>query len=158
MLSWRSFLVLSALAATLTACCCPCGALIDGSILGQANFTTGDFVDAPAYPGATQTTETDTAINAMIAAMTLLSEESEWKHYTTGDSPDDVLAWYEAELPTYGWFVGDFEDAQVEGALFFIKATEPNTALYLIALEDFEGGNVTHIILGRVQLPIEVEE
>ena len=112
MIRWESLFVLSVLGAAMTACCCsPCEALF-----AAAEFTAGDFPDVPAYPGATQTTETSAAINALVAAMSLIVEDSEWKHYTTDDPVSAVLDWYSEELPVYGWVEADVEEVRT-GAL-----------------------------------------
>jgi hypothetical protein len=153
MISWRSLLVLSVLAAFLTACCCPLG-----SLLGEAEFTTGALADVPAYPGARQTTETNTIINALVAALSLVAEDSEWKHYVTSESEGVVLGWYEDTLPGYGWALTEFEDVEVEGGLFFVKATEPATTLYIGVMPDVEGGDELDIVIGRLKLAVEFEE
>jgi len=149
----KSLLILTALAITLTACCCPCG-----SLLGRANFTAGDFPDVPAYPGATQTTQTNLAINAATSIVTLAAEDSEWKHYTTSDSDSAVLDWYAGELPQHRWVQADTEDIKVQGGLLFVKMDDPSTLLYLFTLADPQGEDKTHIVIGRAILPVEISE
>ncbi|MBW1811856.1 MAG: hypothetical protein JRI70_04700 [Deltaproteobacteria bacterium] len=146
-------LILGALAITLTACCCPCGSLVP--LLGsEAEFTTGDFADVPAYPGSTQTTESDPILGVMVTALSFIAEESEWKHYTTTDSDSDVLNWYGDELPGYGWSAASGEnlDVKKEGGLIFEKEEDPEVHLFILAASDIDGGDETHILIGRIRI------
>jgi hypothetical protein len=154
MVNWRFLLVGSILAATLTGCCCcPCDA-----VLPQAEFTTGDFPDVPVYPGATLTTETDAVISAAVLATSFVVEEGEWKHYISTDSSGAILDWYAGVLPDYGWLLADIEDVNIENGLVFASVREPSMALLLFTLPDLEGGDRTHLVVGRVRIPIQIEE
>lgn len=136
-------------AATTTACCCPLG-----SLLGEAEFTEGDFTDVPAYPGASQTTESNTAINLMVTPISLVAEDVEWKHYTTDDAEGEILSWYQDRLPNRGWSEATAEDlgnVETEGVLIFSKDDEPDTLLVVMAVSGLEeGDSATHILIGRM--------
>lgn len=157
MSSWKPLFVLAVVAVLLTGCCC-CPVTLP---FGNVEFTTGDFPNVPIYPGASQTTESNILINAMVAGFNVLAEESEWKHYLTADSEEQVLNWYSRTMPDYGW-VGialDSTGADVGvsvGALAFANINEPNRPLYIVTLPDPDIGQ-THIIIGRILLPIEVQ-
>jgi len=153
MFSWKSLLLMFVSAAVLTGCCCPLG-----SLLGTAELTTGDFDDVPAYPDARQTTESDMAVNTLVAIVSLISEEEEWKHYISSDPDSAILDWYTDTLPQYGWTPTEFEDIDIEGGLFFVKAAEPDTALYIGIVPDVEGGEDMHIVVGRLKLSVEFQE
>lgn len=142
-------LILGLLAATLTGCCCPLEMLF-----GETEFTTGDFSDAPAYPGSTQSTETNEAIDLLTGFSSIVSSEAEWKHYTTGDSESDVLDWYKDRLPTYGWEEASAEQVgtQSENTLVFTNEDEPNMMLVVIAVSGIDETDDTHIIIGRLTI------
>jgi hypothetical protein len=150
---WKFLLVLPVLAVTLTACCCPLG-----TIFGETKFTTGDFDDVPAYPGSTQTTESNPAVSAMTTIFSLIAEEVEWKQYTTTDSETDVLTWYEGTLPSYGWIVAseeDLGDIEMEGGLVFVKADDPEVMLAVFTMPDVEGGGEMYILIGRIRISVD---
>lgn len=156
MTHWKLPLTLSVLVATLASCCCPLG-----DLLGETEFTTGDFADVPAYPGSVQITESDTAVSAMTRVFSLIAEEAEWKHYTTSDSASDVLDWYESNLPEHGWAAVSDEDLgteyESENGLFFVKANDPQVMVIVLAVPDFEGGSEVHIIIGRILVSSDEE-
>jgi len=142
----KSMLILGLLAVTLSTCCCPCSSC--ASLLGgKGEFTTGDFADAPPYPGSTQTTESDPVLGMVPATISIIAEEAEWKHYITTDSDADVLEWYEEELPAHGW-----NSTSAEGGLTFEKEGDPNELLFIFAAPDSGGSDETHILIGRLSL------
>lgn len=157
MSSWKPLVVLSVVAVLLTGCCC-CPISLP---FGNAEFTAGDFPNVPIYPGASQTSESNIMINAMVAGFDLLAEESEWKHYVTTDSEEQVLDWYSRTMPDYGWAGIALDSTGTDvgisvGALAFVNMSEPNRPLYIVTLPDPDTGQ-THIIVGRILLPVEVE-
>jgi hypothetical protein len=144
-------LALLALVTIFGACCCG----LIGNLIGGVEFTAGDFSDVPPYPNATQTTESSDAINAMTMVFKLIPGEAEWKHYTTGDSEDDVLEWYKEQLPRHGWDEASSEDigqVQTEGGAFFVK---DNTMLVIFAAPNLDDTGDTHILIGRIVMEEE---
>jgi hypothetical protein len=152
---WKFLLVLPVLAAALTACCCPLG-----TIFGETKFTTGDFADVPAYPGSTQTTESNPAASAMTTVFSFIAEEAEWKQYKTSDSETDVLNWYENTLPDYGWVAAsgeDLGDVEMEGGLIFVNQNDPEVMLVVFVAPDLEGGGEISILIGRIRISVDEE-
>ncbi len=150
---WKLPLSVGTLVMTFAVCCC--SSL--GALTGQTEFTTGDFADVPAYPGATQSTESDQALSTMTKVFALVAEETEWKHYVTRGSPDDVVDWYEDTLPDYGWVTASAETGgvQTENALFFAKEDDPNVMLVIFAVPNSQDSNKTDIVIGRVRISSE---
>lgn len=144
----RVGLVLSLLAAALVACCC-CLNVLGGNV----EFTTGDFSDVPVYPGASQTTETNSMIGTVTGIFALLARDAEWKHYTTSDPEADVLEWYSDTLPNYGWTdaSGQYGTSSSEGSLAFVSEDDPSLLLVIFAGPLSDGG-VTDIIIGRMHI------
>lgn len=138
--------------ATIFGTCC-CGAL---SGLTGVKFTDGDFGDVPPYPGSSQTTESNDALGLMTMAFNLIPGDAEWKHYTTGDSEDDVLDWYLDNMPRQGWEEISSEDMEVqtqsENAVFFAKS---DTMLVIFAVAGIDDTGDTHIIVGRIEIEEE---
>jgi hypothetical protein len=139
-------LALLTLAVIFGTCCC--GAL---SGLAGVEFTAGDFGDAPPYPGSSQTTESNDALGLMTMAFNLIPGTTEWKHYTTGDSEDDVLDWYSDNMPRQGWEEISSDDMEIqtqsENAVFFAKS---NMMLVVFAVADIDDTGDTHIVVGRI--------
>jgi len=138
--------LLGVLAAALSGCCCPLDMLIS-----ETEFTSGDFADVPAYPGSSQSTESDAAIDAMTTVMNLVADEAEWKHYITSDGERDIADWYEDNLPSHGWlaYTGDaVDDADMGSTLLFQKEGDADVLLVLFVLPDEDGDS--HIIIGRL--------
>ena len=148
-------LMLSFVAAVVIAACC-CSSI--GGLLGGVEFTTGDFSDVPSYPGASQTTDTVPGIEGAMTVFKLIPGTSDWKHYTTTDSDDDILDWYEDTLGNYGWVTSDeYDSSQSENTLAFVKESgDQAIMLFVMIMPDPDDSDVNHIILGRIE--IETEE
>ena len=134
---------------------CLGGAL--GGAIGGVKFTTDDFADVPAYPDATQTTESNTTLNTMTMFFKFIPGTGEWKHYVTSDSESDVLDWYAEELPEQGWGEVTEEDmpeiqTQSENGVFYFK---DDTMLVIFAASGIDDGDDTHILIGRIKLEEE---
>jgi hypothetical protein len=148
---WQVSLVLSVVLAIMASCCCPLAGL-----LGGAEFTAGDFSDVPAYPGSTQSTESNAAIGAMVGVFSMMGGEAEWKHYITTDSENDVLDWYEGELPGYGWTMASEDELEgVENGLLFWKDDDPSVMLAILALSAMDESGDTDIVVGRIDIAEE---
>lgn len=146
-------LVLLALAVTLTGCCCP---FDFSSLLGETEFTAGNFPDVPVYPGATQSTESDTVLSAMTAVFSLITSEEEWKHYVTSDSDISVLDWYQDRLPGQNWVEASSEElgtTDTEGTLMFTKSNDSNLFLVIFAISGIDtSSSDTDIVIGRLRV------
>ena len=150
---WKLPLSIGALVITLAACCC---SSLSG-LMGQTEFTTGDFADVPAYPDATQSTESDRVISMMIKVFALAGQEAEWKHYVTTDSPDDVMDWYADALPDYGWVKASMEgtNVQTQNALIYTKADDPDVMLVVFVIPNSEESSKADIVIGRMRVSSE---
>jgi hypothetical protein len=154
-------LVLSVIVIALIAACCCSGLGGLSGLLGGVEFTTGDFADVPSYPNSTQTTDSVSGLEGMMAVLQFIPGEAEWKHYTTTDSEDDVLDWYAGELPSLGWQEASSEDMEVsyESSAFYAKTVgDTEVMLFVLALPDVDDSGHNHIVIGRVELDIETEE
>jgi hypothetical protein len=151
-------LLLSIVAGALVAACC-CSGL--GGLLGDVEFTTGDFADVPGYPGSTQTTDSVAGMEGMMAVFRFIPGEAEWKHYTTADSDDDILDWYADELPSRGWEKASSEDVEVsyQNSGFYTKTVgDTDLMLFILILPDPDDSDLNHILVGRIELDIETED
>lgn len=129
-----------------TQCCCCCQMLG----IGGVEFTTGDFTDVPRYPGSLQTTESNILFDLLLGIFDPLGDV-EWKHYTTGDSQDRVLDWYEENLPGYGWELSD--DEEQSNNLTFRNTDDPTVMLAIVAEGPFDlETQDTHILIGRIDI------
>ncbi|MBN1812939.1 MAG: hypothetical protein JXA14_13980 [Anaerolineae bacterium] len=154
-------LALSVIAIALIAACCCSGLGGLGGLLGGVEFTTGEFADVPSYPNSTQTTDSVSGLEGMMAVFKFIPGEAEWKHYTTTDSEDDVLAWYADELPSQGWQEASSEDMETsyENSAFYAKSVgDTEVMLFVLVLPDVDDSGHNHIIIGRIELDIETEE
>jgi hypothetical protein len=132
----------------MASCCCPLTGL-----LGGAEFTAGDFPDVPAYPGSTQSTESNAAIGAMVGVFSLMGGEAEWKHYVTADSENDVLDWYADELPGYGWTMASEDELEdVENGLLFWKDDDPSVMLAVLVLSALDESGNLDIVIGKIDV------
>ena len=150
-------LALSVIAIALIAACCCSGLGGLGGLLGGVEFTTGDFVDVPAYPGSTQTTDSVEGVDTALSFLNFIPGEKEWKHYTTTDSESDVLDWYADVLPSEGWEEASAEDMETsyENSAFYAKTDgSDEVMLFIMVFPDAEN----HIIIGRINLAVETEE
>jgi hypothetical protein len=150
-------LALSVIVIALFAACCCSGLGGLGGLLGGVEFTTGDFVDVPAYPGSAQTTDSVEGVDTVLGFLNFIPGDKEWKHYTTNDSESDVLDWYADALPSEGWEESSPEDVEVEyeNSAFYTKTDgSDDVMLFIMVFPDTEN----HIIIGRVQLDIETED
>jgi hypothetical protein len=145
---WKMPLVIGALVITVAACCC--GSL--GALTGQTEFTTGDFADVPAYPGSTQTTESDQAINTMTRLFALVAQEAEWKHYVTTDAQSDVVDWYKNALPDYGWTTASNTSIPTQNGLVYVREDDSSVMLAIFVLPNSQDSSKTDIIVGRVRV------
>ncbi len=151
-------LALSVIVIALIAACC-CSGL--GGLLGGVEFTTGDFADVPSYPGSTQTTDSVSGMEAMMAVFNLIPGEAKWKHYTTTDSEDDILDWYAEELPSQGWEEASSEDMEIsyENGAFYAKTVgDTDVMLFFLVLPDPDDSDLNHILVGRIELDIQTED
>lgn len=148
---WKLPLIVGTWIITLAACCCSSM----GGLTGQTEFTTGDFGDVPAYPGASQSTEADQALSMMTKVFALVAQEAEWKHYVTTDSPDDAMSWYRDVLSDYGWETASMEGVQTQNALIFAKEDDPNVILAVFAVPNSQDSNKTDIVIGRMRVSSE---
>lgn len=150
-------LVLSVIVIALIAACCCSGLGGLGGLLGEIEFSTGDFVDVPAYPDSTQTTDSVSGLEGLMSVFKFIPGEAEWKHYTTTDSADDVLDWYSDELPSEGWQEATDEDMETsyENSAFYAKSVgDTEVMLFILVLP----GDPNDIVVGRIELDIETEE
>ncbi len=153
-------LALSVVVTALIAACCCSGLGGLGGLLGGVEFTTGDFADVPSYPGSTQTTDSVSGMEGIMAVFKLIPGDAEWKHYTTTDSADDVLGWYADELPSLGWEEASSEDMQTsyENSAFYAKTVgDTEVMLFILALPDVDNTGYNHIVVGRIELAAETE-
>lgn len=150
---WKLPLITGMLVITMAACCC--SSL--GGLMGQTEFTTGDFADVPAYPDATQSTESDRVISTMTRVFALAAQEAKWKHYVTTDSPDDVVDWYKDVLPDYGWVTASMEgtNVQAQNALICTKADDPGVMLVIFVTPNSEDSRKADIVIGRMHVSSE---
>jgi hypothetical protein len=153
-------LALSVIVIALIAACC-CSGL--GGLLGNIEFTAGDFADVPSYPGSAQTTDSvsGSGMEAVMTIFNLIPGEAEWKHYTTTDSEDDVLDWYAEELPSQGWEEASSEDMEIssENSLFYEKTVgDTGVMLLVLVLPDPDDSDLNHILVGRIELDIQTED
>jgi hypothetical protein len=147
-----------ALAAFVTVAICCCSGL--GGLLGGVEFTTGDFADVPGYPNSTQTTDPVSGLEGMMAVFRFMPGEAEWKHYKTTDSESDVLDWYENVLLTYGWDVSSEDTGtSYENSAFYAKMVgDTEVMLVVLVLPDTDNTGYNHIVIGRIEMPIETVE
>ncbi len=150
---WKLPLVIGALVITLAACCC--SSL--GGLLGETEFTAGDFADVPVYPGATQSTESDRVLSTMTQVLALVAQEAEWKHYITTASADDVMDWYEDTLSDYGWVTASLEGAnvQAQNTLIYAREDDPNVMLAIFVVPNSEDSSKVDILIGRLRISSE---
>ena len=157
MSSLKISLALSVVVIALIAACCCSGLGGLGGLLGGVEFTTGDFVDVPAYPGSAQTTDSVEGVDTALGFLNFIPGEKEWKHYTTNDSESDVLDWYTDVLPSEGWEEASAEDMETsyENSAFYSKMDgSDEVMLFVMVFPDTEN----HIIIGRIKLDVETGE
>ena len=143
MLHLKTPVIVAATMLGIAACCC-CSFLGLG---GDAAFTAGEFADAPPYTGATQTTETNAAINVVVGMLSILPGEAEWKHYTTSDSELDVLSWYQDNMPDYGWEVSTENSGD---GLYFNHEDDASLMLVILTMPDLDDSGKLHILMGML--------
>jgi hypothetical protein len=105
--------------------CNLCGGLNPSGLLGGGNFTTGDFPDVPAYPGATLTTTVPEEVKAITIPFQFIDKNAEWKCYKTADGQQAVVNWYTQNMGGTGWNKAEMSQqpggVRTEGALVFEK-------------------------------------
>lgn len=147
---WRLPLIVGGVVLAVAACCC--GSL--GGLMGQTEFTTGDFADVPAYPGATQSTEADQTLSTMTKVFALVGQDAEWKYYVTTGSADEVMDWYADTLPDYDWVTASMEgtNVQTQNTLIYAKADDPGVMLVIFVVPNSEDSSQVDILIGRMRV------
>jgi len=115
------------------------GTILTGGVpLGGITFTSGDIPRVPAYPGSTQSTDSKGVSVPDDMRRVVGTKEAMWKRYLTGDSAEQVLAWYDKAITDAGFEAPRLREA---GLLLFTTGDRR----YMVYVTSVQGQ--TNIIL-----------
>jgi len=158
-------LLLFCLALTLAFACNPLSGVLGGS---EAGTVANLWPDVPPYPGADKVDlemplfirlAVEAASRAIMAGAGDSAGKLEFITFTTGDSPEDVMAFYSVDrMAGEGWGMGDqpgcstssTEGADIGGMCVFGKEADPlSSGLFVVIAPDSESG-LTNLFFVRI--------
>jgi len=90
--------------------------------------------DIPTYPGASQVQKGSWGIPPEQGEWSKM----EWRYYETGDSADDVAAYYKSRMLTNGWSETMWMEAEGIAWAYYTKNGEKDGAMFWTASEEGE--------------------
>jgi hypothetical protein len=109
------------------------GTILTGGVpLGGVTFTSGDIPGVPVYPGAVQSTDSAGVSLPDDMRRVIGTREAVWKRYLTGDSPAQVLAWYDQAIAKAGYQKGQ---SRQSGVVIFFPSGDVRGALYVTTVQ-----------------------